>query len=60
MKERENETRAYKPINETLIFVIFQVVLFGRDIQLLTDIKQKIQNFGGWARFISFTFLLLQ
>lgn len=35
MKERENEAGTYKPINKTLIFVLFEVALMRREEQLI-------------------------
>lgn len=37
MKERENETGTYKPINKTLIFVLSEAALMGKDAQLITE-----------------------
>lgn len=37
MKERENKAGTYKPINKTLIFVLFEAALVGREEQLIME-----------------------
>lgn len=64
MKKRENETETYKPINKTLIFVLFEAALIGRDapqliMETLTRNLHTFWNGQCSCIYLSFTFFLI-
>ena len=51
MKKRENETETHKPINKTLIFVLFEAALTGRDAtQFIPETLTRISTVFGTGK----------